>query len=146
MSGLTPAERRGARVLAIILAIGTLTDLHHVRHPRRTPDLAAGPGAAAVESAGKGPSGPADSGRPAGELATASPDGAPPRAGLIDIDTATAAELDRLPGIGPVLAARIVEHRRLHGRFRSADELLSVPGIGPRLLARLKPWLREPAR
>jgi competence protein ComEA len=43
-----------------------------------------------------------------------------------------------------VLAARIVEHRRLHGAFRSVEELRSVPGIGPRLLARLRPSLREP--
>ena len=64
---------------------------------------------------------------------------------LVDLDTATAAELDQLPGIGPVLAARIVEHRRIHGRFRHVDELLSVPGIGPRLLERLRPRLREPA-
>jgi competence protein ComEA len=63
----------------------------------------------------------------------------------VDLDTATAAELDQLPGIGPVLAARIVEHRRIHGRFRHVDELLSVPGIGPRLLERLRPRLREPA-
>ena len=51
-----------------------------------------------------------------------------------------------LPGIGPVLAARIVEHRRLHGRFHHVDELLLVHGIGPRLLEKLRPWLREPTR
>jgi competence protein ComEA len=71
--------------------------------------------------------------------------GPPPTArARLDLNTATAAELDALPGIGPVLAARIVEHRRLHGAFRSVEELRSVPGIGPRLLARLRPSLREP--
>ena len=74
------------------------------------------------------------------------PPPASPAAGRapLDLNTATATELDALPGIGPVLAARIVQHRREHGPFRSVDELLSVPGIGARLLARLKPALREP--
>src|SRR5262249_13939613 len=124
MSGLTPAERRGARVLAIVLAIGTLTDLWRARHP----DPAPAPG---LEPAA----------RPAALPAAA----APARAAARDLDSASAADLDRLPGIGPVLAARIVEHRRVHGRFRHLDELLSVPGIGPRLLERLRPYLREPA-
>ncbi|MEY4070688.1 MAG: hypothetical protein RL721_1302, partial [Candidatus Eisenbacteria bacterium] len=56
--------------------------------------------------------------------------------------SASAAELDALPGIGPVLAARIVAHRDRHGPFRSPDELLAVPGIGPRLLERIRPRLR----
>lgn len=44
--------------------------------------------------------------------------------------------LDLLPGIGPVLAARIVEARRAHGGFMSWDDVLDVKGIGPRLVAR----------
>ena len=52
---------------------------------------------------------------------------------------ADARALDALPGIGPVLAARIVQHRREHGAFRDPDELLAVRGIGPRLLERLRP-------
>jgi competence protein ComEA len=117
-------------VLAIVLAIGTLSDLHHARAPRRLPP----PDALASAAADSGPS-PAAPVRPAPE---------PPR--RLDLDSASVADLDGLPGIGPVLAARIVEHRRLHGRFRHVDELLLVPGIGPRLLARLRPWLREPTR
>ena len=68
----------------------------------------------------------------------------PPRATL-DLNRAGAGELDALPGIGPVLAARIVEHRRVHGPFRSPDELLAVRGIGPRLLERLRPRVAVPA-
>ncbi|HEV2105361.1 MAG TPA: helix-hairpin-helix domain-containing protein [Candidatus Eisenbacteria bacterium] len=46
-----------------------------------------------------------------------------------------------MPGIGPVLARRIVEHRREHGPFRSPEELRAVRGIGPKLYARLRPYL-----
>ena len=59
----------------------------------------------------------------------------------IDLNRASLAELDALPGIGPVLAARIVEHRLRHGPFRAVEELRAVRGIGPRLLARLAPRL-----
>lgn len=66
---------------------------------------------------------------------------APPR-GPLDPNTASAAELEALPGIGPVLARRIVEHRRAHGRFERLEDLLEVQGIGPRMLERLRPLLR----
>ena len=137
MSGLTPSERRGARVLAIVLVIGTLTDLYRARVPGRlpSPDRVA-PGQAAASA-------PPPAAPVAGAASPAArPVGGPP--GVVDLDSATVADLDRLPGIGPVLAARIVEHRRLHGRFHRVDELLLVPGIGPRLLERLRPWVREP--
>ncbi len=58
---------------------------------------------------------------------------------LININTATAAELELLPGIGPALAARIIEHRTRHGRFRSVEELDHVSGIGPRTLEKIRP-------
>ena len=58
-------------------------------------------------------------------------------AGRIDINTSSAAQLDALPGIGPVLAERIVEYRREHGRFAQARDLLDVPGIGDAKFAEL---------
>ncbi len=71
--------------------------------------------------------------------------GAAPSAGepaqTVNVNTATAADLERLPGVGPVLASRIVEHREANGLFRQLDGLLQVKGIGPRLYARLKPHL-----
>jgi competence protein ComEA len=56
----------------------------------------------------------------------------------IPLNRASAAELETLPGIGPVLARRIVAHREQFGPFRSTDELRAVRGVGPRLLARLR--------
>ncbi|WP_315099100.1 helix-hairpin-helix domain-containing protein [uncultured Cellulomonas sp.] len=61
--------------------------------------------------------------------------------GLVDLNTADAAALDALPGIGPVLADRIVAHRE-DGRFATVDELADVAGIGPTLLERLRDLVR----
>ena len=48
----------------------------------------------------------------------------------MDLNAATAGDLDALPGIGPVLAERIVSWRTEHGHFTSIDQLREVPGIG----------------
>lgn len=58
--------------------------------------------------------------------------------GPISLNRATAGELTTLPGIGPVLARRIVDHREASGPFESVDDLLDVSGIGERLLAGLR--------
>jgi competence protein ComEA len=52
----------------------------------------------------------------------------------VNINTATAEELETLSGIGPVKAQAIVDYRNEHGLFRTIDELLNVPGIGPHTL------------
>ncbi len=67
--------------------------------------------------------------------------GKPPPAPT-NVNTASAEELQRLPRIGPALAGRIVEHRRVHGPFRSADALAEVRGIGDKTLEKLRPWVR----
>lgn len=56
---------------------------------------------------------------------------------VVNVETATAAEIDALPGIGPSLARRIVEDRRIHGPFGSLDGLQRVRGVGPALAVRL---------
>ena len=56
----------------------------------------------------------------------------------MNLNTATADQLDTLPGIGPSLAQRIVAYREQHGGFRTVDELQKVPGIGPAKFSQLK--------
>ncbi|GAA2374812.1 hypothetical protein GCM10009855_12510 [Gordonia cholesterolivorans] len=77
---------------------------------------------------------------PAGESPSV-PGGSAPAAGtgLVDLNTATAEQLDALPGVGPVTAASILAWRQAHGRFDSVDRLAEVDGIGPGRLAKLKP-------
>jgi len=57
---------------------------------------------------------------------------------LVDINRADATELQRLPGIGPVLASAIIEERRRNGLFEAPEDLLRVRGIGPTRLAALR--------
>jgi len=59
-------------------------------------------------------------------------------AGGIDVNRATEAELQGLPGIGPVRAANLVAYRELHGPFATLESLTEVQGIGPALVARLR--------
>ena len=62
--------------------------------------------------------------------------------GILDLNRATAAEFEGLPGIGPTLAAAIVQYREQNGPFQSVDELLNVPGIGPTRLSQLRALVR----
>ncbi len=70
--------------------------------------------------------------------AAASAGGAPSPTAPVDLNSATAEQLDALPGIGPSTAAKIVAYRQAHGAFRSLDELDGVPGIGAGRIAQLK--------
>jgi competence protein ComEA len=56
----------------------------------------------------------------------------------ISLSSATIAELDTLPGVGPVTAQKIVDHRAAHGAFSSVDDLDAIPGIGPARLGQLR--------
>jgi competence protein ComEA len=61
---------------------------------------------------------------------------------VVDLNSATASDLDTLPGVGPVMAGRILDWRTAHGRFTSVDQLREVSGIGARTFDRLKPHVR----
>lgn len=65
-----------------------------------------------------------------------------PTAGPVDLNTATLAQLEGLPGVGPVLAQRILDWRIEHGRFSSVDELQEVSGVGEKKFASLRPHVR----
>ena len=58
--------------------------------------------------------------------------------GLVDLNTATAAELETLPGIGPSTAQNIVAHREENGRFLAVEEIMNVTGIGPAKYEQIK--------
>jgi competence protein ComEA len=87
-----------------------------------------GAGGAASRSGG----GPAGSGGSAGG-------GGPAGRGPVDLNTASVEQLDALPGVGPVLAQRILDWRSQHGRFDTVDQLSDVAGIGAAKLADLTP-------
>lgn len=59
-------------------------------------------------------------------------------AGPLDLNAATRDALDSLPGVGPVLAQRILEHRAAHGPFHDVRQLLDIPGIGEKLFTELR--------
>ncbi len=80
-----------------------------------------------------GASAPANAGGPA-PTSTGPP--------VVDLNLADAAAFEGLPGVGPVLAGRILEWRSLNGPFRSVDELGEVSGIGEATLSRLRPLVR----
>ena len=107
--------------LARVLGDGEQVRVPHVGEQLAAPDPAPSPPGASGGGAAAGASG-----------------GRAPAPGPININTASASELEALPGIGPALAARIVEYRDGHGPFASVDDLTDVPGIGPAKLEALR--------
>ena len=74
---------------------------------------------------------------PSRTAASVSADKVPP----LNLNTATAADLERLPGIGPKVAARIVDYRTKKGPFRKTEELMNVQGIGEKSFLKLRAQL-----
>ena len=81
-------------------------------------------------------------GAPGGGIAAGTSTTVPdPTGALVNLNTATEAQLDTLPGVGPVTAQKILDWRSAHGAFSSVDELLEVDGIGEKTLADLAPHI-----
>jgi competence protein ComEA len=134
---LTPDERRGARLLLAIVIAGALWDFARAWNAKMAPAPVVPPAISSPVAAET--------------LSAVTPErSAVPRErsskwaarDTLDLNRATASELETLPGIGPVLAQRICDHRRREGPFRSVDELRAVRGVGPRLLERVRDRLR----
>ena len=126
----------GSRVLDAVRAAGGATssaDLNHLNLARPVADgeqiVVPKPGDSIVQGGAPG----------VGGTGAGSSSGAGSGGSLIDLNTADAAALDSLPGVGPVLAQRILDWRTQHGRFTSVDELGEVSGIGDKILAQLRP-------
>ena len=75
---------------------------------------------------------PAQTGKPAKNT---------PAPASININTATATELEALPGVGLAMAARIIEHRQKVGGFKKVEDLMNVKGIGEKMFLNLKPLI-----
>lgn len=111
-----------ADLAAVNLARGVVDgEQIHVPLPGETPPVAAGDPGGDEQAVGE-PSG----------------GGHGSSTGPVDINAADASELEDLPGVGPAIAERIIEHREKNGAFRSVDGLLEVSGIGPATLEEIR--------
>jgi competence protein ComEA len=71
---------------------------------------------------------------------------AAPVVGVVNLNTASATDLEALPGIGAKTAARIVEYRQKNGPFKKVEELMNVRGIGEKNFVKLKPQISVAAK
>jgi competence protein ComEA len=81
---------------------------------------------------------PSRAGAAGGDAAASAPGVGSAAAGPVSLTSATAEQLDTLPGVGPVTAQKIVDYRARHGSFHSVEELDAIPGIGPARIADLQ--------
>ncbi|MBC9823029.1 helix-hairpin-helix domain-containing protein [Terrabacter sp. MAHUQ-38] len=123
--GVKPGSDLSALNLARLLVDG-----EQVRVPKRGEAPVVGGGAGAGGGSG-------GAGGMGGSRSTTG--GGSAAGGMVSLNTADATALDTLPGVGPVLAQRIIDWRAEHGRFTSVDELGEVSGIGDKLMAQLRP-------
>lgn len=124
--------RLGARIADVVAAAGgalpgaDVTGLNLARQVADGEQILVGVPGGAPTDPPTSPAGPSDSAR----------------TGPVDLNTATLAQLEELPGVGPVLAQRILDWRTERGRFSSVDELQEVSGVGEKKFASLRPHVR----
>jgi comEA protein len=120
----TPQETKALIFLLAALMVGSGITLYKRNHPRFAPELVLQKTKSTVEQATGDTSDQATNERP-----------------LIDINRATAEELELLPGLGPALSRRVVEYRSINGPFARIEDLVRVQGIGPATLQRIKDYI-----
>ncbi|MCK1795880.1 ComEA family DNA-binding protein [Streptomyces sp. XM4193] len=121
----------GSRVKDALRAAGGVTSDASAQGLNRARPVADGEQIVVAEQGEQVPSGSGDSGP--------SPPSAPAAGGVVSLNSATAEQLETLPGIGPVLAQQIVEFRTNQGGFSSVEQLRQVSGIGDHRYATLRP-------
>ena len=131
----------GARVLDAVQAAGGATSAADLSHINLARPVADGEQIVVPKPGESIPVGVAPAGAGAGSAGQGS-SGIGPAGSLIDLNTADLSALDSLPGVGAVLAQRILDWRTQHGRFSSVDELGEVTGIGDKLLAQIGPKVK----
>lgn len=125
---MTKEESRAIAFVGVLLCLATVGRL--VNRPEPITITAAPIDVAALRAAGQALAQPSPPAYPKPQYS---------KSGPIDINRATEAELDGLPGIGPAVARRIVAYRDSVGRFGKIEDLDSVKGIGPVLLEKVRP-------
>lgn len=130
------AGRNSLRPLDAVLAetAKTAADTEEAQDPDTEPAEPDTPAAEAADT----PEDTAPEETAPGDPAEETPAEAQDEDGRIDLNTATAADLETLPGVGPVLAARILDYRAAYGPFRAVEELLNVSGIGEKKLEAIR--------
>jgi competence ComEA-like helix-hairpin-helix protein len=147
---ITSSEALAIFGFVTLMAVGSVVSHLEARRPRVDPAayvaldaaIEAGARSSVEEAHASLPEGPTTSievQEPAAQTRSASRQTLAPA--RLDPNTASSQALQRLPGIGPALAGRIIEYRELQGPFRSPRDLLAVKGIGPKTFERLEPYL-----
>jgi competence protein ComEA len=152
-------RQESAAVLTLVgMLLAGLAAQHLMPAPMPAPEVVRAARLTALARAAEGPAAApateasAEAVAPASAPALAPAEGAPrpartasaPTSAPLDINlnAAGSAELQRLRGIGPALAQRILDYRAQHGAFRTVEDIQRVRGIGPKTLAKLRPHVR----
>ena len=136
-----------SRVQAALAAAGGLSPQADVHRINRAAKLHDGQKLYVLSQGESGPPQAASSGQGCEGQACTSAEGGlsgsdPEGQGLVNINTANAAQLTQLPGVGPAIAQKIIDYRTANGPFTSVDDLTKVPGIGAAKLAQIKSHAR----